>query len=64
MKSPKNDMILRVAVATPLYSLFDYLPPIESNITNLSPGTRIEIPFAKGKRLGVLIETVEESGAD
>ncbi len=61
MKSTENDMILRVAVASPLYQLFDYLPPIDSDLTNLSPGIRIEVPFARGKRFGVLIETATKS---
>ncbi len=61
MKSTKNDVILRIAVATPLYRLFDYLAPIDTDISNLSVGSRVEIPFAKSTRFGVLIETAAKS---
>lgn len=61
MKSTLNDTILRIAVATPLYCLFDYLAPIDVDISNLSPGSRIEIPFGKSKRFGVLIEMAKKS---
>ena len=61
MKSIENEIILRIAVATPLYSLFDYLPPSDVDLETLTPGVRVEIPFAKSKRFGILIETSQES---
>jgi len=61
LMSTKNSLILRVAVATPLYRLFDYLAPVGNDISQLSPGSRIEIPFGKGKRFGVLIEIATNS---
>lgn len=52
---------MRVAVASPLYRLFDYLPPQAPDLKTLSPGMRVEVPFGRGKRRGVLIETAAQS---
>ncbi len=54
---PVSPLILRVAVAGPLPGLFDYLPPAESAPTSLVPGMRLLVPFGRGQRVGMLVET-------
>ncbi len=47
---------LRVAVSSPLYGHFDYLPPIDCEINSLLPGVRVRVPFGKRHVIGVLLE--------
>jgi primosomal protein N' (replication factor Y) len=56
--------ILRLAIASPLRQLFDYLPPkdLAANIlSNLQPGCRIQVPFGNRKVCGVLVEVASET---
>ncbi len=53
--------ILRVAIAVPVYRLFDYLAPIEIDLKNLVPGVRVEVPFGSGKKIAYIVEIVHES---
>ncbi|MGA9854845.1 MAG: primosomal protein N' [Gammaproteobacteria bacterium] len=55
MKSQQTHY-LRVAVPSPLYSHFDYLPPIDCEISALLPGMRMRVPFGKRHVVGVLME--------
>jgi primosomal protein N' (replication factor Y) len=48
--------VLRVAIPAPLYSLFDYLPPEDVEINQISPGSRVKVPFGRGKRVGVVLD--------
>jgi len=45
--------ILEVAVAAPLMGLFDYLPPVGSDM-DLVPGLRVRVPFGRGTRVGLI----------
>lgn len=45
---------LRVALDTPVRRLFDYLPPA-GLATTPAAGVRVEVPFGRGHRVGVLI---------
>ncbi|OOZ42271.1 primosomal protein N' [Solemya pervernicosa gill symbiont] len=54
-------VILRIAVPTPLYRLFDYLPPKDCDTTQLQPGLRLQIPFGRTKVVGLLVEVSDES---
>jgi primosomal protein N' (replication factor Y) (superfamily II helicase) len=54
-------LILRVAIAVPLYRLFDYLAPADLGANGLAPGIRLEVPFGKGKKIAYLIETSQHS---
>jgi primosomal protein N' (replication factor Y) len=54
-------VILRVAVAGPLPSLFDYLPSPEVDPGRLCPGTRILVPFGRGRRVGLIVERTTQS---
>lgn len=51
--------ILRIAVPSPLNTLFDYLPPAESS--QFFPGERFKIPFGRSEKIGVLIEIATTS---
>lgn len=62
--SSEKPIVLRVAVAAPLYRLFDYLPPIqESGIAHAHylKGIRVQVPFGRRQVIGVIIETATES---
>lgn len=56
--------ILRLAIATPLRRLFDYLPPADLEgeaAAALAPGTRVLAPFGHRQVCGVLVEIAEAS---
>ena len=59
MSSPSN--ILRIAVPTPLYRIFDYLPHSTQDLDKLKPGVRVRVPFGRTKSIGVLVELAETS---
>jgi primosomal protein N' (replication factor Y) (superfamily II helicase) len=59
--SPATQLILKVAVAVPLYRLFDYLVPAGMETDCLIPGIRLEVPFGPGKKIAFLIETTQHS---
>lgn len=56
-------MILRLALSSPLYQLFDYLPPLNVNEQVLQVGARLLVPFGAGnhKKIAFLIDIVEHS---
>ncbi len=54
------EQILRIAVPSPLFRLFDYLPPRDADGA-LAPGMRVAVPFGRGKCVGILIETLAHS---
>ncbi len=56
-----NQAILRIAVATPLRRLFDYLPPQDVDTKELIPGLRIKIPFQSRTLVGILISIENQS---
>jgi primosomal protein N' (replication factor Y) len=49
-------LILRIAVPSPLFSLFDYLPPVQLPSGGLHAGMRIRVPFGRARTVGVLME--------
>ncbi|MHB1948697.1 MAG: primosomal protein N' [Gammaproteobacteria bacterium] len=51
---------LRIAVPVPVRQLFDYLPPSLCNLTNLSPGMRVRVPFQKKTIVGIYIGQTQE----
>ena len=53
--------IVRVAVPVPLPQLFDYLPPSDRQGQAVAPGSRILVPFARSKRVGIVVDNVAES---
>ena len=50
--------VLRVALPVPLPTLFDYLPPA---VGLAVVGSRVLVPFGKGKAVGVVVETEVEA---
>ena len=53
--------VLRVAIAVPLYRLFDYLASADVDVDSLVPGIRLEVPFGTGKKIAYLIEISQHS---
>ena len=57
-----NNCILRVAIATPLRRLFDYLPASSDNVENLKPGMRVSISFGRRKDMvGIIVDIADHS---
>ncbi len=56
-----NELIFRVAIALPVYRLFDYLAPDNIEMTAIKPGVRLEVPFGNAKKIAFLVECVEQS---
>jgi primosomal protein N' (replication factor Y) (superfamily II helicase) len=54
-------LILRVAIAVPLYRLFDYFAPTDVDAHSLAAGIRLEVPFGTGKKIAFLIEVSQHS---
>ncbi|GJM04070.1 MAG: primosomal protein N' [marine bacterium B5-7] len=55
-------LILRVAIATPLRRLFDYLPDDASILSNLQPGLRVSVSFGRRKDVtGVVVSISNQS---
>jgi primosomal protein N' (replication factor Y) len=50
--------VLRVALPVPLPTLFDYLPPAAGQA---QPGSRVLVPFGRGKAVGVVVEPAADS---
>jgi primosomal protein N' (replication factor Y) len=59
VKSAKR--YLRVAVPSPLYRDFDYLPPPGAGADPLQPGMRLKLPFGRREVVGVLLELSDRS---
>lgn len=49
-------LILRVAVPSPLRRYFDYLAPVGIDPQKLQAGIRLQVPFGRSKRIGILAE--------
>lgn len=56
-----NKPILRVAVRSPLWQCFDYLPPEEVDAQDWQPGQRVKVPFGRREVVGMLLEIVDKS---
>ena len=57
-----SNTILRIAIASPLRRLFDYLPDKDYPQGTWQPGLRVSVPFGKQKAVtGIVIETASES---
>ncbi|MEZ5579722.1 MAG: DEAD/DEAH box helicase family protein [Candidatus Competibacteraceae bacterium] len=51
-----SDLILRIAVPSPLDRTFDYLPPPGCDLATLQPGLRVRVPFGRRHVVGFLLE--------
>ncbi len=54
--------VLRLAIAAPLYRVFDYWAPPGVDTSALKPGMRLRVPFGRGRRCGLLLELGAGSG--
>mgnify|MGYP001814421169 CR=1 FL=1 len=59
-----NETILRIAVPSPLFRHFDYLPPASADVRALQQGIRVRVPFGRRKVVGILLEVRSESEID
>ena len=51
----------RIALALPLNRLFDYYAPENIDLDKIKPGVRVRVPFARGKKIGVLVQLADKS---
>ena len=56
--------VLRIAVPSPLYREFDYLPPPNTDLAGLQPGIRLRVPFGRRTTIGVLVDLPAQSEID
>ena len=56
--------VLRLAIPTPLRSLFDYLPPGDADSADLAPGIRLRVPFGHREVTAYLVEEVPSSDVE
>ncbi len=59
-----KELIFRVAIAIPVYRLFDYLAPEQFELVNIKPGIRLEVPFGNTNKIAFLVECVQHSDLD
>jgi primosomal protein N' (replication factor Y) len=59
-----NNLILKIAVPSPLYRSFDYLQPVDTDATALQPGVRLRIPFGRRTVIGILLSISDTSAID
>jgi primosomal protein N' (replication factor Y) len=55
IQNRENRTILKVALPVPMDAEYDYLPPPEVPIERLLPGIRLEVPFGRQKKTGLLL---------
>lgn len=53
--------ILRIAVPSPLRFALDYLPPPNCDLSQLTPGSRVLVPFRNQELIGLLTEVRKQS---
>lgn len=56
-----TNTILRVAVPSPIRSLFDYLLPVTNPALEPVAGTRVLVPFGKRTLLGIIVAVTDHS---
>ncbi len=59
-----SELIFRVAIALPVYRLFDYLAPEQFEPALAKPGVRLQVPFGKANKIAFLVECVQHSDID
>lgn len=60
-----HQLILHLALPTPLRHGFDYLPPADlANPDTLQPGVRIRVPFGQQSLVGILLAVRSKSSID
>lgn len=56
-----TDFILKVALPVPLDREFDYLPPMDTAPQSIQAGQRVEVPFGKLKKIGIVLAVAPTS---
>ena len=56
-----NSRFFRIALALPIIRLFDYNAPENIDLDQIKAGIRVRVPFARGEKIGVLVELTEKS---
>jgi primosomal protein N' (replication factor Y) len=56
--------ILRIAIPSPLYRTFDYLPPPDCDLATLQLGARVRAPFGRRQTVGFLVAIGTDSELD
>lgn len=56
-----KNLIIKIALPTPLRHLFDYWVPEDIDPKQLIPGVRVQVPFGKRSLIGILIKVKNES---
>jgi primosomal protein N' (replication factor Y) len=56
-----ENMILKVAIPTPMHKSFDYLIPADLQGANFQPGMRVQVPFGRQTLVGVILEIANHS---
>lgn len=56
--------VIKIALATPLRQVFDYMPHEGGKITEFVPGARVQVPFGRQKKVGIVLGTAESSDLD
>lgn len=56
-----KEPILRVAINVPLSKLFDYLPPLASDVLPPRAGCRVLVPFGRQKQIGMVLAVDTQS---
>lgn len=61
-----HSTLLRVALPTPLYRLFDYLCPIHHLTDGALPavGTRVRVPFGRQELVGIIVAHIDPEHSD
>jgi primosomal protein N' (replication factor Y) len=55
-----NQLILKIAIATPIRKLFDYLA-VDNQSDKYPVGSRVEVPFGKSSKIGIIVATAHHS---
>ena len=58
---PENATVFEIAVPTPLYRTFDYLPPASNTTARLCAGMRVRVPFGRTHAIGVVLSQKNQS---
>lgn len=56
-----HQVILRLAIPSPLRSEYDYLPPENVDPSRLTPGVRLQVPFGKQQVIAILLQLVSST---
>jgi len=59
-----SPIILRIAVAAPLPTLFDYRPAVGRENVSVAPGMRVLVPFGRSRRVGMIVEVTDQTDQD